>query len=203
MADDDTSGGALGGASAGGIAGGAVSGAMAGASFGPYGMIAGAAVGIGLQLFGGISSHDAAAQFNQSKIQEIQLEQQVEGQRKLKFELENNRAQTENFRNTQKAKAMGLAASVNQGAQFGSGAAGGQAEAQSQGNYNQLSLNQNFQIGEDTYRLNAQISQARIQQAQSGMAQQTGQALQGLGSGIMGSLGALGRVSSGFGPQST
>lgn len=184
------------------VAMGGVSGAATGASFGPAGMAIGAAVGIGFQLFGMSQSSAAAQANNQAQIAQIQLEEQVQGKQNEAANLGFQRQEMENLRKTQQAMAVGLARGVNQGAQFGSGVAGGQAETQSEGNWNQLGINNAKQTTNDIFALNQQINAQRIAQANAGMNMQTGQAYSSLGSGIINDLPALGRLTSGFGNSS-
>jgi hypothetical protein len=177
----------------------AASGAMAGASFGPYGMIAGAALGIGLEIFGGKKSYDAAKDYNAAQVQQIQLEQQQESVRFQAAAIKKNRDDLENLRNTQKAAALGLAAGVNQGAQFGSGVAGGQAEVQDEGTFNALGLSQNWQFTSQNYNLTAQLNQAKIAQANAGLKMQQGNAFSSAGKDVLSALPAIGKLSSGWG----
>lgn len=176
-----------------------VGGAAGGASFGPVGMAIGAAVGIGFQLFGASKSAAASQAYNAAQVQQIQTEEQVQTLQNQAANLGFQRQDMENLRKTQQAMAVGLARGVNQGAQFGSGVAGGQAETQSEGNWNKLGISNAKQTTNDIFALNKQINAQRIAQANAGMNVQTGQAYSSLGSGIINDLGAIGRLSSGFG----
>lgn len=131
------------------------------------------AVGLGLSIFGGMSAADDAKQLAQQQTQlanqtyEINtkisgLEGQVNQQRKAQMELSGRRMQMENFRNVQRSRAMGLNASVNQGAQFGSGLQGGQAQEANQGLYNAQGINSNLEIGRNIFGLNDQISAQKM-----------------------------------------
>src|SRR5258706_2000925 len=106
------------------------------------------AIGLGLQIFGGAkqaSDTSALAQKSYAINSQITgLEGQVNDQRRQAMELSARRQQLEIFRNTQRARAQGLAAATNQGAQFGSGLAGGQAQATDEGLFNIAGVNQNL-----------------------------------------------------------
>lgn len=117
------------------------------------------AVGLGLKLFGGMGAASAQSSVYGLQQQEAQSEQAINVQKQQAFQVQTNRAQMENFRNTQRARAMGLNASVNQGGQFGSGMAGGQAQATDQGTTNNVGLMQNLKTSQnifaDTSAINA------------------------------------------------
>jgi len=165
-------------------------------------------VGLATSIFGGMGQSDVAKQQAQVAKQqaalsadEAQQEMGINTQKQQAMELDANRRLMENFRNVQKTKAMNLAAATNQGAQFSSGFAGGQAGAQDQGNVNALGINQNLQIGRAIGVFNNNISQDRIKNAALGgqMADLQGQsakykAISNIGSTIMGSAGTFGNV---------
>src|SRR6266481_6533330 len=109
--------------------------------------------GLGMQIFGGLSGAANAKEQAQVSGQISADEQRVNDQKEQQMQLEASRAQMENFRNAQKAKAQGLASAANQGAQFGSGLAGGQAEATAQGALNSKGISQNLTIGENIFSI--------------------------------------------------
>lgn len=145
---------------------------------------------------------------------EIDLEFQVEAQRKKAMELDARRSIREIIRTQQKATALAVATGVNQGADAGSGVAGGIAGVMGQSGVNQLGVTQNLGIGQTIFGLNAGISQARIAmadaqarvmegQAMIGKAQaigqakiQQGQAYQNLGSSFINAALPLGNIAS-------
>jgi hypothetical protein len=161
------------------------------------------AVGMGMKLFGAFSgasdSSEYASQNNSYEQQKFGLEKQVNQQRQQAMELSARRQQLEVFRNTQRARAQGLNAATNQGAQFGSGLQGGQAESASQGLFNAQGINQNLQIGQNIFGLDNQITGINSQQStlkaryQSQQAQD--QAWQSLGGSLMQSGGTIGNIS--------
>lgn len=125
-----------------------------------------------MQLFGGLGGASVSKQQSQLNAQSAQISGQVsadEGkineQKKMQVGLEAQRAQLENFRNVQKAQAHNLNTATQQGAQFGSGLAGGQAEAQDQGGVNALGIGQNLEISNNIFGIDADISSKRVQMA--------------------------------------
>jgi len=161
--------------------------------------------GLGLQAIGAGISTSAASDINKAQKQQIQLEQQVEQQRKIQMENESRRMKLENLRKVQQAQSMGMVAGSNQGALFGTGFQGGQQQASSQGMWNEQGMNQNLQTGENIFGINSQISQQKILQANAGQQAQLGSAITSFGGSLMGSVNAFGRVASGFGgnPKTT
>lgn len=158
-----------------------------------------AAVGIGMQVFGGMSASEHANQANQVQQQIAGLEQGVNGQRRDAMELSGRRQQMEVFRNNQRQRAMATNAAVNQGAQFGSGLQGGLAQVQDQSMFNSLGISQNLQIGRNIFGLNDQITgaKAQVSSIQTQMGQDQG--IASLGGSISRSAGTLGQMGQGFG----
>ena len=160
------------------------------------------AVGMGMKLYGAFSgassSSQFASQYNAAEQQKFGLEKQVNQQRQQAMELSARRQQLETYRNTQRARAMGLNAAVNQGAQFGSGLAGGQAATTSQGNFNMMGINQNLEIGRNIFGLDNQITDINAKESilkanyQGQQAQD--QAWSQLGGSIMGSAGGISNI---------
>jgi|SRR5882762_1729372 len=151
--------------------------------------------GLGMQLFGGLSAaSNAKAQAEQSQAISAD-EQQVNEQKQQQMQLEASRAQMENFRNAQKARAQGLASATSQGAEFGSGLQGGQAEATDQGLLNSKNISQNLQIGQNIFGIDADISRHKEQLASLGGEAATDQGIASLG----GALIKAGPIIGGFG----
>lgn len=152
------------------------------------------AVGLGMQIFGGVSASQDAQKAYGIQQNITGLDTQVNAQRQQQMVLSNSRQQMENFRNVQRARAQGMNAAVNQGAQFGSGISGGQAQATDQGNFNSLGMNQNLQIGENMFSLDNQISQQKLALSgvQSSMA--TDQSIAGLGSTLTKGAGTISNI---------
>lgn len=141
--------------------------------------------GLGMQLFGGFGAASVSRQQAQVSADIAGQEEQINQQKQQQMQLEYQRSSLQNFRATQQAHARNLAAATSEGAQFGSGLAGGQAGATAEGAYNQLGLNQNYQVGMNINRLNSNISSDRIQLAQLGGQAATDQGIASLGGAIM------------------
>ncbi len=152
------------------------------------------AVGLGLKLFGSLSASSDANKISQVEQQKFGVEQQVNDQRQQAMNLSARRQQLEIFRNTQRARAQGLNAAVQQGAQFGSGFAGGQASTQSQGLFNSLGVSQNQQIGNNIFGLDSRISGLNSQEAGLKGQMATDQGWSSLGGSILSSAGTLGGI---------
>lgn len=157
------------------------------------------AIGTGLQIFGGLSG--ASNSREQARLSEdvATQEQAINVQKQQQMQLQAQRARLENFRNVNRAKAAGLNAATNQGAQFGSGIAGGQAQATDQGLYNSLDINQNLSIGDSIAGYNSKISQDRIQMAKLGGDAATDAGLASLGGAFVKSGPTIGAIGKGFG----
>lgn len=171
-----------------------------------------AIAGLGMQLFGAggamsATSKEAGLASQESGLSQgiTQLQMQENNQRQLAMQISARRQQTEIMRRTQLTKAQGLAAGVNQGAQFGTGVQGGQQSATSAGGYNLLGVNQNLEIGNALFGIQNQISNKQIAMSgiQGQMASLQGQASMFSGIGAIGgslasSAGPLGNLLGNF-----
>lgn len=141
--------------------------------------------GLGMSLFGGGASIFGASKSNQINQQIAEQERLANIQRKNAMELNARRQQLQNMRNTQLQRSMSLNAATAQGAQFGTGLAGGLAQVTQQGNFNQMGINQNLEIGRNIFGINDRISGLKSElsdtQSQMAMWQGFGQ----LGSSLM------------------
>lgn len=156
-------------------------------------------VGLGMSLFGGFSAaHDAKQAANiQSNI--AGLEGDLEGQRHTAMELSASRQSLEILRSNQRVRSMAQNSAVNQGAQFGSGIQGGEAQIQDQGLFNLAGVNQNLEIGEKMFGINQQITGQKQQLAQVQGKMATDQGIASLGGALVKAGPAIGNISSGFG----
>lgn len=171
-----------------------------------------AIAGMGVQLFGASQSASATSQMADLSSKEAGLSQDVtrlqgqeNDQRRLAMQISARRQQTEIIRKTQMAQAQGLATGVSQGAQFGSGVAGGQAQARGEGAYNLEGVNQNLGIGESLFGLQGQITGKQV--AMSGLQSQmaslqgkasTGSGISAIGGSLSNSAGPLGSILGNF-----
>lgn len=139
------------------------------------------AVGLGMSLFGGLGAAGASKAAANASVNEVNQEQQLNFVKQQQMQLSASRQQMETFRNVQRARAQGLNAAVQGGAQFGSGISGGQAQATDQGGVNNLGVRQNVQFGMQTYGIDQSITadKALIAQAQGTAATDQGIAQMG------------------------
>lgn len=153
-----------------------------------------AAVGLGLQAFGGFSAASKAKEAYgiQSKISG--LEGQVNQQRQTAMELSARRQSMEIFRNNQRARAMAINNATNQGASYGnsSGLPGGLAQVDSQSTFNLQGVNQNLEIGRNIFGLDDQISRQKLALSSVQSQMSNYQAIGQLGGSITKSAGTLG-----------
>lgn len=161
------------------------------------------AIGLGAQIFGGISSSENASQQAAVQLQMAQKEGQIQEQRQNQMVLDSRRQQLEIVRNGQRARAMALNAATNQGAQFGSGLAGGYGQISGQTNTNLLANQQNTQIGNNIYGMNSDISGYKMQLGQLQSQQATNQGYMSLGGALLKAGPTIGNLFQGFGGSSS
>lgn len=164
-------------------------------------------IGTGISLFGSGKANSAGQMEAETMQKEAQvsgqitgLDKQINAQRQQQMVLVNQRQQMQNIRNTQLARSMAINSAVNQGAQFGTGVAGGVGQIAAQGAQNTRDLSQNFQIGQNVFGLNNQIDDLKVKMSELGgqAAMYQGQAAQG--QALANSGAAIGRLGSiGFG----
>lgn len=142
-------------------------------------------VGLGMQIFGGLSGSQDAQKQAEISGQISQQEQAINAQKQTQMQLSAKRQNLEIFRQTQQARAAATAAATNQGAQFGSGLQGGLAQVENQGMFNAAGVNQNLEIGQNIFAANSTISGLKAQSAQVSADQATDAGLMSLGGSIM------------------
>lgn len=170
----------------------------------PFSLMMGAS-SIAMQAFGAFGQSSAASKKADAEKQIAASEMQQDKLRRTGMELDANRKSMENLRNMQRMRAMATNSAVSQGAQFGSGLQGGLAGISGQGGVNQLGINQNLELGEGMFDLNAKISQQKMNIADAGASMAKAQAWSSLGKSLGGSMGPLSSLSKGFsfgGPSS-
>lgn len=126
-----------------------------------------------------------AKQSAEAQQEQVRLEQQVEAQKHQQMALEYRRNSMQLLRNQQRTRAMALQNATAQGAQQGSGLQGGYGQISGDAGNNMLGLNQNFEIGNNIFGLNAQISQQKILQSQAQSTMMTGNAISNLGGSLL------------------
>lgn len=165
----------------------------------PTSLIIGAAVaGLGLSAAGAYTSAQSAKKQNEAQQQMIAEQQQQEAIRKQAMELDAQRKQTENIRQVQRQRALGLATATNQGAQYGSGLQGGFGQILGQGNWNALGIQQNLGFGEQTFDSNARLSQDKMQYADAQTMGAYGAGMSSLGGAFISTASTLGNIAGQF-----
>lgn len=158
-----------------------------------------AAIGLGMQLFGGAKSADVSRQEANVSSDVATQEQGINVQKQTQQTLQANRMQIENYRNAQRQRALGENASVNQGSSVGtgfqsSGYAGGQAGVTDMANWNSRNINQNSQISQNIFGLTSNINSDKSQLAQLGGQAATDQGIASMGGSILGASGIFGKI---------
>lgn len=166
------------------------------------------AVGLGLQIFGGMGAADNAKKQSQLSMQAAGInrsiagdEQSINEQKRIQMEMSARRLQTETFRNAQRARAQAQAAAVNQGASLGSGLPGGLAQVTDDTLFTSQGISNNLAVGENIFNYNNVISGKKMQLADvqgqiSSLQgdQASNQALMSLGGGLVSNAGTLGNI---------
>jgi hypothetical protein len=179
--------------------GGGVAEAGVGAATGnPIALIAGVA-GIATSIFGGLEQAKVQKEEAGVSADIAELEMQINNQRKMLASATYQRQQTENMRKTMQAVSTSRAAAVQGGAQFGSGAAGGVAQARAEGAFNQANLSTDYLIGQKIFDYTSSIDQDQIKLAQLGGQAATYGGIASAGQGLASGAMSLGRLSGGFG----
>jgi hypothetical protein len=156
-------------------------------------------IGTGMSLFGSQGAAKVSAQ-------EAQLSSQVEGynidinsQRQQQMNLEANRQQLQDIRNSQLARSMAQSSAVNQGAQFGTGLAGGYGQISGQTNTNLLGISQNRQIANNVFADTAAQDTLKMQMASLGGQAANYQGMASLGNSLTQASGPLSRMAGSLG----
>lgn len=143
------------------------------------------AVGLGMQIFGGIGSAQTAGQEAQVSQDEAKQEQGINDAKQAAMELNGRRTQMENVRNNQRARAQSENAAVQQGAQFGTGLQGGLAQIQDQSLFNMQGVNDALQTGRQIAGFNQNITNDKYQMASLGATAATDQGITSLGGALI------------------
>lgn len=156
-----------------------------GAAAGIGGIVGG--VGAGLAFMGMEDTNKAYGALASDSLAQAGLEKQVNALKQQQMHLTTNRQQMENLRNTQRAQAISKAAGVASGASLSgsSGYAGAVAGEAAAGGRNVVNLNQNQQIGDQTFGVENQISDLKAKMAQDQANIAKGAGMSQLGSGLL------------------
>lgn len=148
-----------------------------GGGFSQSGLSAGIGLaGLAISGFGAMKGSQDSAAAAKAQEQIAGLEKQQNAQRQLAMQITGRQQQMQQIRSNQLAQAQATAAATNQGAQFGSGLAGGKASIQGQSEANLTGINQQLDIGNQIFGLDAQVSDQKMAQykAQSDAATDSG-----------------------------
>jgi len=150
-------------------------------------------VGLGVQLFGSRKTTQATKEASAAQQRQIQLEQQNEAIRRQTMELDFRRNSLEAVRRQQRARALALNNATTQGAsgRGSSALGGGMGQIAGEFGTNLQGLSQSVLAGRQTFDINSQISQSKIQQVQAQERMQEGQAMGQLGSTLINSIGPM------------
>lgn len=153
------------------------------------------AVGLGMQIFGGLSAASNAQQQAKVSSDIAGQEQGINDAKQQAMETQSRRSQLENVRNNQRARAQAVQSATSQGAQFGTGLQGGLAQIQDQTLFNMQGNNQAVQTGHQINQFNGAISSDKMQLASLGGQAATDQGIASLGGALMKSGPMLGQLS--------
>lgn len=160
-----------------------------------------------------IDKQNAQAQ-EQIGIQNVIIgdEQKADDVRRQAMSLDAKRKSLETLRSGQQAYALSLSTGTAQGAQFGSGMAGGLAQTKGSTNSQLLGISQNLQSGNSIFDINQDISAQRIALGKAGYIEGThglvntsgtqaalGAGLTSLGGTVLNALPTFGKLAQSFG----
>jgi len=151
---------------------------------GPLSLALGA-VGLGMQIFGGISSAENAQQQAAVSQDIAKQEQSINTIKQQAMVVQARRTNLESIRNAQVASANATAAATSQNAQYGSGLKGGLAQITDQSLFNMQGVNQAVQTGTQIAGINNNISSDKEQLASLGGTAATDQAITSLGGTLL------------------
>jgi len=157
------------------------------------------AVGLGMQIFGGVSQAQNAKQTAAVNQDIAKQEAAINDVKARQMEMEARRTQIENMRNGQRARAQAIQTATTQGAQFGTGLQGGLAQVQDKMAWNMLGVDQALANGRDINSLNKNISSDKMQLAALGGENATAAGYSSLGGALIKAGPIVGQVSQGFG----
>lgn len=153
-----------------------------------------------LQGTGTFFGNKAAEKNNEAQRRQLMLEQAAENERRQHMELVKRRKDREVVRNAQRMHALSTQVATSQGAQFGSGYAGGQAQITQDAGSNLLALNQELFYGRRIFDINAQITENRKNISEANQDMQFAQGLSSLGSSLFNAAQPLARAATGLRP---
>lgn len=162
---------------------------------------ASALIGMGVEAYGFLNESKYASQATQIQQNILATDEKINNQREQQMNLDAARKMVDVQQRTQMARSRTLAAAVNQGAQFGSGAAGAAGSEYSQGARNTENINQDLQIGKNIFSLTNQEDALKSQLAGVQSQQNYYGAIAGLGGNLVGGSQSIGKLLGGMVPQ--
>lgn len=157
------------------------------------------AVGLGMQIFGGAGQAENAQKAAAVSQDEAAQEQKINDTKQQQMELEGRRSNIETSRNVQRARAMSLSASVNQGSNLGSGLQGGLAGETDTGLFHMAGVNAALSFGRQINSYNQNISSDKMQMASIQGSSATDAGIASLGGALLKAGPVIGQFSQGFG----
>lgn len=154
------------------------------------------AIGLGLQLVGGIGSTISQ---NTMAAQQAAYSKEAENARSQQMQLEAQRQKRQAVRQSLMARSMALTAGASQGAQYGSGVAGGMGEAVNTGAEYQQGTNSSTIIGGRIFDANRNYFDATAN-GEAAMSMWSG--ISSLGGVIAGNSDTIGRLGQDWGARS-
>jgi hypothetical protein len=141
--------------------------------------------GLGMSIFGANESSQAAQAKYDAQKKIAGLEIQADAQRRQAMEISARRNMLQTVRNAQQAQAQALANATSQGAQFGSGLAGGKGTVAGEAGTQMLGVSQNLQIGEKMFDINDQINMQKMAESDAESKMSQGQGMSAFGGDLM------------------
>jgi hypothetical protein len=149
--------------------------------------LAAGAIGSGVQAYGAIQQGEAQRKASR-------LSQMAESARQRGMELDSQRKQYSIIREQQTQRANAIAAATNQGAQFGSGLEGGEAQISGASNSNLLGVQENTGLGEQMFSLSQRKASADRDASAAGTMGSIGSGLSTLGRAVVNDSGTIARI---------
>lgn len=153
-----------------------------------------AATAVGGYMQYSSSKDQAAAQQAQ-----IAAEKRAESIRRRSMELDARRRTMEVVRQQQRTRAAALAMGTAQGSSQSTGLQGAFGAISGQTGVNALGIAQNLQLGQQMFKTNAAMSDARMAYAQAGEQGALGRGISSIGSTLFGNIGTISSLGAGFG----
>lgn len=160
----------------------------------------GGAIGLLGSALSVVGSFVTAGAQQQMIAEQTAASKRAENAREQQMQLDAQRRRRQAVRESILARSMSLSTGVNQGAQFGTGVAGGMAGAIGMGLENQQGVNSGEILGSRIFQANRDYFDA-TQRGQAAMA--FGQGISAIGGAITSNAGAIGRLGGGVGSNPT